>query len=79
MSCTLFSKMSVQTQSDEGLTSYGAGVVQAALLDGLPMDLSGIDPHPVRRNLRPNSKKAYAREMEIWTAYAIDMTAESNH
>ncbi|RYP14043.1 hypothetical protein DL767_010440 [Monosporascus sp. MG133] len=51
------------------LSSYGRGVVEAALLDGLPTELSGIDPHPVRRNLKPNSKKAYLREMEIWNAY----------
>jgi hypothetical protein len=44
-------------------------VVEAALFDGLSTDLSDIDPHLVRRNLRPNSKKAYAREMEIWSAY----------
>ncbi|KAL2015888.1 hypothetical protein VTK56DRAFT_4663 [Thermocarpiscus australiensis] len=62
--------MSVQTNSSAVLSSYGCGVIEAALLDGLSTDLSDIDPHPVRRNLRPNSKKAYAREMEIWTAYS---------
>lgn len=57
--------MSVQTNSNAVLSSYRFGVIEAALLDGLSEDVSGIDPHPVRRHLRLNSRKAYAREIEI--------------
>ncbi|KAI0443369.1 hypothetical protein F4803DRAFT_515037 [Xylaria telfairii] len=57
------------TQSSEGPLSYGSRVVEAAILDGLSTDLSHIDPHRVRRQLKPKSKDAYAREMEIWNAY----------
>ena len=54
--------------TNEYYSSYGQGLVEAALLDVLSEDLSGIDPHAVRRNLRKNSRKAYAREMAIWNA-----------
>ncbi|RYP29028.1 hypothetical protein DL767_006954 [Monosporascus sp. MG133] len=56
-------------QSSAELSLYGRGVVEAAFFDGLSTDLSNFDPHPVRRNLKPNSKSAYTREMEIWNAY----------
>ena len=70
--------MASQTQSSVELSSYGRGVVEAALLDGLSSDLSDIDPHPVRKNLRPNSRKAYSREMDIWNAYVQHTLVKSN-
>lgn len=50
------------------LTRNPDELVELAIQNGLSLDPSHLNPHPVRRNLAPRSKKQYDRELVLWYA-----------
>ena len=49
-------------------------LVRRALENGFDANLSKYDSNPVRKTLRPNSQAQYDRTLEVWEAYASDMS-----
>ncbi len=67
--CVEARDMEFKTQDDGDKPSrYAIGVLDAAFSKGLS-DISTINPHVVRKNLKPKSKGAYNQEWRVWGGY----------
>ena len=43
-------------------------LVELAIQKGLSTDRTQLDPHQVRRNLKPETEVRYNRELRLWVA-----------
>jgi hypothetical protein len=50
----------------EKYAEYGTRVLQKALNSGRLADRETLDPHKVRKHLKPKSKDAYSRVYAVW-------------
>jgi hypothetical protein len=50
----------------EKYAEYGTRVLQKALSSGRLADKNTLDPHKVRKPLKPKSKDAYFRVYAVW-------------